>query len=57
MSFTVRRLALLSCSYTTRRSVTLSGMAWVIPRAWHSSTVYLGSPKWYPTNSNEAFSL
>ncbi len=36
----------LSWSNTTRRSVTLSGMANVIPRSWHSSTVYFGSPKW-----------
>ena len=42
----VRVFASLSWSYTTRRSVTLSGMAKVMPRSWHSSTVYFGSPKW-----------
>ena len=35
----------LSLSTTLRRSVTLSGIANVMPRSWHSSTVYFGSPK------------
>ena len=39
-----------SLSQTTRRIVTLSGTAKVIPRSWHSSTSYLS---FKPTGSSQ----
>jgi hypothetical protein len=43
-----------STSQTTRRKVTLSGAAKVMPRCWHSSTSYFGSSSSYLTNCSSA---
>src|SRR6185312_11193689 len=52
MSLTERAPVSSSISNTMRRSVTLSGAAYVMPRWRHSSTSYFGGSNSYFTNSS-----